>query len=110
MQLLPGGGAPRRRFRKHAREAGRVIDAGAALVTRDLRIWAQGTRAIDRAAGGVGRDDPIWRDAFLDPLLDILKKTKIVTYFKLEIHLELAMLNKRGPYPAMQVLLSPEVQ
>ena len=56
--------------RQPARKASRFIRASRALVGRSLRIGAEWPCAIDRAVGGVRRDDLIRRLALLDPLLE----------------------------------------
>src|SRR6185503_5774121 len=47
-----------------------VVDAARALVSGDLRIGAQGTRAVHLAVGTVRRDQLLRRFALLHPLLE----------------------------------------
>src|SRR6185436_14556764 len=58
-----------------------LIDAARALVRRDLRIRAQRTRAIDRAALAVRRDDHGRRRALLHPLLERADLVEVVGAF-----------------------------
>src|SRR5262245_55370651 len=53
-----------------AREVQSVVRAAGALPARDLRIEAQGPRAIGFSAGRVRRDDAVGRDALFGPLLE----------------------------------------
>src|SRR6185369_2501766 len=55
-------------FYGHAHEVRRVIRAAGSLPSRDLRIRAQRSRAIDDAIRAMRRDDLARHDAFLHPL------------------------------------------
>jgi hypothetical protein len=75
-QTVPSlGGRPGRRLPtvlmgQSAREVRRLVDTACAVVARDLRVGAEGPRAIDLALGAVCSDDTGRSFSLLDPPLN----------------------------------------
>src|SRR6266851_7350870 len=53
-----------------ASEVRSIVRAAAARIDGNLRVDAQRARAVDDSAGAVRCDHPLWRLAFLDPVLE----------------------------------------
>jgi hypothetical protein len=58
-----------RLFRRYTREVSGVVDAAAAVVLRDLGVWAQRSSANGSSVDDLGRPNLRWGFTSLDPSL-----------------------------------------